>query len=634
MITRRTKVQLAIFALITMLGVSFVGARYAQLNRLFYSTSYTVVAHFKDSGGMYAGGLVSYRGVAVGQVHKLVLTSDGVDAYLDIDNGWKGKIPSDTLAVVGNRSAVGEQYVDLQPQTDSGPFLHGGSQIAMDDTRTPLPTQKLLGDLSNTVESVHRGSLRTTVHSLGQAFAGTGLDLQRIIDTGTSFIHTANQNFDVTTSLLRDGNTVLRGQVASSDAIRSFARDLKLFSGTLAGHDRDLRRVIDSGSATATELRTFLQDNRVHLASLIGNLVTTGDIVVKHLPGLRQVLVVYPYVVEGGFSVVSKSPETGLYDAHFGLVLTNDPQVCHAGLREHRHPAAAGRVQPQDEPEGPLLRARVAVRRPRRAARARQPSRRGVPHAGGVVRPRHGATDLGIARPRPTRRPGEPRPRDSSRGDLEMAVSPALDRREVTADPEASPPTEQPLTPPPPTSRKTTAPRSAAFRLVLAGVLVVGLVAALAWVAVLRSHRTGAASDVQSEREAVMSTTQQFVMRVNTYGPSMLNAQGQMPQYRASVTSVITPKFAVSFDQTVPVAERSVKSYGIQRTCAVYSTGVEVIDSDSAQVLVAGSISQSARNAKGKQVPTGEPAPFRLRVSLDRVDGTWLVDDYQPVSAR
>ena len=33
----------------------------------------------------------------------------------------------------------------------------------------------------------------------------------------------------------------------------------------------------------------------------------------------------YPYVVEGGFTVVSKSPETGLYDAHFGLVLTNDP---------------------------------------------------------------------------------------------------------------------------------------------------------------------------------------------------------------------------------------------------------------------------------------------------------------------
>ena len=77
-------------------------------------------------------------------------------------------------------------------------------------------------------------------------------------------------------------------RIASASAIRSFARDLRLFSGTLAGHDRDLRRVIANGSVTATELRTFLDDNKVHLAGLINNLVTTGDIVVKHLPGLRQ----------------------------------------------------------------------------------------------------------------------------------------------------------------------------------------------------------------------------------------------------------------------------------------------------------------------------------------------------------
>ena len=322
-----------IFVLITLLGVSFVGAKYAQLDRLVHATSYTVVAHFQDSGGMYAGGMVAYRGVRVGEVGKLVLTHDGVDAYLDIDKGWDGKIPTDSLAVVGNRSAVGEQYVDLQPQTDAGPFLEDGSQIAVGDTRTPLPTQKLLGDLSNTVQSVNRRSLATTVHELGQAFAGTGPDLQRIIDSGSSFIRSANANFDVTTALIKDGNTVLKGQVASASAIRSFAHDLKLFSGTLAGHDKDLRRVIDNGSVTATQLRGFLQDNRVHLAGLINNLVTTGNIVVKHLAGIRQVLIIYPYVVEGGFTVVSKDPATGLYDAHFGMVLTNNPVVCHNGYQ-------------------------------------------------------------------------------------------------------------------------------------------------------------------------------------------------------------------------------------------------------------------------------------------------------------
>ncbi|KQW46876.1 virulence factor Mce [Nocardioides sp. Root1257] len=329
MITRRTRLQLLVFVAITLLGVSYVGARYARLDRVFFDDHYTVVAHLERSGGIYEGGEVSYRGVQVGSVGKLVLTDDGVDAYLDIDNS-DDDIPADTLAVVGNRSAVGEQYVELQPRTDKAPYLGENSEIAMADTRTPIATEKFLGDISDTVESVDKDALATTVDELGQAFAGTGTDLQRIIDTGNSFINEADANFETTTALIRDSNTVLQTQSDKASAIRTFAQQLSLFTGSLAGSDKDLREVIDQGSATATQLRTFLEDNRVDLAELLNNLVTTGDVIVKHLPGIEQILVVYPYVVEGGFTVVSKSPDTGLYDAHFGLILTNNP-VCHRG---------------------------------------------------------------------------------------------------------------------------------------------------------------------------------------------------------------------------------------------------------------------------------------------------------------
>ena len=144
---------------------------------------------------------------------------------------------------------------------------------------------------------------------------------------------------------------------------------------------------------------------------------------------------------------------------------------------------------------------------------------------------------------------------------------------------------------------------------------------------------TDDAAVVQADREAAMAATEQFVLRVNTYGPKLLDSDGQMPAYRSRVKDVITAKFAVSFDKSVSVAEQSVKTYGLDRTCAVFATGVEVIDSDSAQVLVAGSLSQTVLNKTGKRVSTGEPAPFRLRVSLDKIDGTWLVDDYQPVTS-
>ena len=329
MITRRTKIQLMIFVVITLFGVTFVGARYAQLDKAFYDDNYTVKVSFADSGGIFAGGEVTYRGVSVGKVNKLVLTDEGVDVVLDIDNSFD-EIPADTLAVVGNRSAVGEQYVELQPQRDDGPYLHNDSVIDQKDTRLPIATDTLLTHLSETVESVDNDDLKTTVDELGAAFGGTGEDLQTIIDSGNSFIDAANDNFDLTTALIRDSNTVLHGQIDSESAIRNFSSQLQAFSSVLAGSDADLRNLIDTGGVAATQLRTFLEQNRVELGDLINNLVTTGDVIVKHLDGIKQILVVYPYVVEGGFTVVSKSPDTGLYDAHFGLILTTQ-KVCHKG---------------------------------------------------------------------------------------------------------------------------------------------------------------------------------------------------------------------------------------------------------------------------------------------------------------
>lgn len=318
MITRRTRIQLVIFAIITLVGVSFVGARYAQLDRLVLDRSYEVTAHYTESGGIFAGAEVTYRGVGIGKVKELVLTAEGVDVVLEIENEWD-EIPADSLALVGNRSAVGEQYVELQPQVDDAPYLEDGSELTK--VATPIATEKLLGDLAETVGSVNRDDLRTTVSELGAAFAGTGEDLQRIIDTGNDFIELANENFDLTTALIREGNTVLKGQVASESSLRTFASDLSDFSAALAGADDDLRRVIDSGSFTADQLRTFLEQNEVDLSSLLRNLVTTGEIVVAHLPGVKQLLILYPYAVAGSYTVVTPSPGSGKFDAHFGLIL-------------------------------------------------------------------------------------------------------------------------------------------------------------------------------------------------------------------------------------------------------------------------------------------------------------------------
>lgn len=336
MITARTKRQLVIFLIITIVGVTYVGARYARLDRLFYDSSYSVTAHLKESGGIFTDAEVTYRGVQVGRVEELKLTDEGVDVVLSIEKDHDD-IPADSLALVGNKSAVGEQYVELQPQSNEKPYLEESSEIAVDKTSVPVSTTEILTNLDNLVQSVPQSDLRTVVAESGAAFQGAGPDLARIIDTSTDFIDTANANFETTQKLIRDSRILLQTQVDKESAIRGFSRDLSLFTGTLADSDRDLRRVIDEGSATANELRTFLERNRVNLGELISQLVTTNEIVVKHLDGIRQILVVYPYVVAGGYTVAAKQDD-GNYNARFGLVLQQQSPTCSAGYVPKRDP--------------------------------------------------------------------------------------------------------------------------------------------------------------------------------------------------------------------------------------------------------------------------------------------------------
>jgi len=347
MITRRTKLQLLVFVAITLVGISYVGARYAKLDRVVLDRTYNVTAHFQESGGIFVGAEVTYRGVGVGRVSEMTLTDEGVDVELEIDND-DDQIPADTIAVVANRSAVGEQYVDLQPRTDEAPYLEDGSAIAIEDTRLPLSTTKLLIDVDELVRSVDQDNLRTTIAESGEAFEAVGDDLSRIIDTTNAFIEAADANFDVTAALIRDSRTVLQTQLDSADHIRSFVHNLRLLSDTLVASDDDLRRLIDEGSLTANVVREFVAANSDAIGRLLSNVISTNRVLTSRLDGLEMILEVYPYPVEGGFAVVDKDPYDGLYDAHFGLVLTIDPHNCTEGYEGTRHRS------PHDREEQPF----------------------------------------------------------------------------------------------------------------------------------------------------------------------------------------------------------------------------------------------------------------------------------------
>jgi hypothetical protein len=186
------------------------------------------------------------------------------------------------------------------------------------------------------------------------------------------------------------------------------------------------------------------------------------------------------------------------------------------------------------------------------------------------------------------------------------------------------------------------APQAPRFRRGLLAALVAVTVAGLIALVWLLSSRgvdaVGVQGDqerLQGEREAVMAQTEQFLLRMGTYGPDLLDESGAMPEYRERVKEVITAKFAVSFEKEAATAEQLVAQAKISRVAAVFSTGVSAIDEDSATALVAGSFTDSYPTDQSSDQSSDqprEPAPFRIEVDLVKVDGEWLVDSFTPVT--
>lgn len=319
MITRLTKIQLMVFALVTVLGGAFVGGRYANLDRLVVDRSFPVTADLRDSGGIFAGAEVTYRGIAVGKVGKLEFTDSGVRATLDIENNAP-KISDDVKVLVANKSAVGEQFVDLQPQSNSGPYLHKGSNVPLSRTSVPIDTTKILIDASNFVGSIDTESLRTLVDELGKAFAGNGEDLSTIIDAQMQFIQTADDNFVVTRSLIRSSSSVLQTLVDKRSQFASFNRDLALFSGTLVKSDKDLRRLFDQGSSSAKLIKSVVKENNSNLQSIFNDLNTTTKALDEWHKGLEVISILFPYLIHGSFTATSQT-EPGNWAGRIGLIL-------------------------------------------------------------------------------------------------------------------------------------------------------------------------------------------------------------------------------------------------------------------------------------------------------------------------
>lgn len=330
MLTRFVRTQLLIFATISMIGVTAMAFVYMQLPTLLGIGKINVTLELPASGGLYRFGNVTYRGVQVGKVTEVRLRPGGAQATLTLDGNTK--IPVDLQAGVRSVSAVGEQYVDLLPETDAGPYLVEGSVIPEKRVIMPQAVGPMLDQVSALVNSIPKDRLGTLLDETFKGLNGAGYDMQSLVDSGATIGADANRIADRTRGLIEDSTPLLDAQAEAGDSFRLWTRSLVGVTQQMVDDDSEFRTILDTGPHALNEVSRLLDQLKPTLPVLLANLTTVGKIAVTYNPSLEQMLVLMPPSIASNQSYgLAKNNPTGMLLGDFSFTL-NDPPPCTVGF--------------------------------------------------------------------------------------------------------------------------------------------------------------------------------------------------------------------------------------------------------------------------------------------------------------
>jgi phospholipid/cholesterol/gamma-HCH transport system substrate-binding protein len=330
MLDRTARIQLLIFAVVTVLTVGAISMFYLRVPARLGVGAYEVTANFVAGGGLYENANVTYRGVQAGRVEAVKLTDDGVVAHMRLNSDVK--IPANSTATVKSVSAIGEQYVDFVPPDDPSQALLGdGSTIPADRTAIPQDIAELLHEADQLVSSVNNTRLQDLLGETFKAFNGSGPELARLIESARLLIDEANASWPQTSALIDQAGPFLDAQIRSGDDIRSAADGLARFTTEVANADPQVRALLATTPGAAAEASETFAGIRPSFPVLAANLANLGRIGVIYHRSIEQALVIFPALQAALLTIGGQLPadEGGKQDFKISI---NDPPPCNTGF--------------------------------------------------------------------------------------------------------------------------------------------------------------------------------------------------------------------------------------------------------------------------------------------------------------
>jgi len=325
MLTRFIRMQLIVFAVLTVTALVALGWYYLRIPSQLGVGQYRLVAELPASGGLYRTSNVTYRGIQIGRVTKVEPTKNGVRATLTIDSRYK--IPIDASANVHSVSAIGEQYLDLVSTGNPGMFFEPGQTI----TKGTVPSE-----IGPALDAANRGlsvlpkrKIASLLDETAQAVGGLGPALQRLVDSTQSIVGDFQANISDVNDIIENSAPIIDSQVDSGDSIERWSHNLDVLTAQAAQNDQHVQSILAKAAPTADQVNEVFGDVRESLPQTLANLEIVANMLKRYNKGVEQLMVFLPEIAAVGQTLVASAPGSVLMGFNLSI---NNPPPCMTGF--------------------------------------------------------------------------------------------------------------------------------------------------------------------------------------------------------------------------------------------------------------------------------------------------------------
>jgi len=253
-----------------------------------------VTVHMETTGGLFKGSPVTYRGVRVGTISDIVVGKDGPEATITFKNGTT-KVPARNQALVRSLSPVGEQYLDIWPEADEGPYLQNGDEIHADAVEIPVTVASAARNLDDLLQNVDDKDIKVLMRELNAGVMDSSEDLESLLDSSSELVASLDEAWPRTQELLQNGKTVNQILASHRKDLATFSTSARLLTEWLRQFDPTFQRILKNAPADFQTVGLLVDDLGAVLPALLRNLNATTNILADRDASVRALSYTVPF---------------------------------------------------------------------------------------------------------------------------------------------------------------------------------------------------------------------------------------------------------------------------------------------------------------------------------------------------